>query len=95
MHKTSRREVYFAKNYHRDERFKNGFEDIINTVSIVFDSYKNGTVSKDVNYKTMVKVLEKIKENYIDSRNKQSKSQILLRKLNKIIIEIKTEDNNV
>lgn len=85
---------YFSGNYHRDDRFKNGLEDVINTVNIVFDNYKSGKVSKEVNYGGMVKVLEKIKESYMKSRIKQPKSQKLLRKLNKIILEIKTEDNN-
>lgn len=86
---------YFAKHYHSNERFENGIEDVLNTVIIIFNNYKNGTISEGVNYKTMIKVIETIKESYLNSRMKLPKSQKILRKLNRIIKEIKTEDKGV
>lgn len=84
---------FFVKEYHDVELYKNGLEDVLNTISIVFEDYKKGISSKEVSYKTMLLILNKIKENYLISRKNKSKSQKLLRRLNKSILEVETEDN--
>lgn len=84
---------YFAENYHTGEQYINGFKDVIATIEIIFDDFKKGIVNEEINLNTMLSVLVKIKENYIRARKKQSKSQRVLRRINKITKEINTASN--
>ena len=81
---------YFTKHYHEGDHYRNGFEDVLTTIEIIFNDYNKGIVSPEINLKTMLSVLNEIKNSYIKSRGKQAKSQSVTRKINKLKVEIET-----
>lgn len=75
---------FFVENHHLDKRYKEGYDDVLNTIKFIYEDYTEGTRSKEVTFKTMLLVIEKIKAIYLNSRNKKSKSQKVLRSLNRL-----------
>ena len=86
--------IFLIKEYHNKEYYKQGFNDILAVIEIIYDDKKNGTASKDVTYTSLNQVLNEIHESYLVSRKKQNKSQKLLRKLNNLKRNIEVEINS-
>ena len=79
---------FFLEKYHDEIQYRNGFEDVLTAIEIIFDDYRKGIVSEEVNLNTMLSVLSKLKKNYISARKNKSKSQRVLRRINKVNTEI-------
>jgi len=79
---------YFAKHYHEGEHYKNGFEDVLTTIEIIFDDYNKGIISEEVNLKAMLSVLNEINDSYTKSIGKQPKSRLVTKRINKVKGEI-------
>jgi len=86
---------HFAEQYHDGPQYSNGLSIVLETISTIFEDYKRGIQSEDVDFNNMILVVEKIKESYL-LRNKENENSIeLLGGLKKILFKIQRHKRNI
>ncbi len=81
--------VFFASNYNKNDDYKGGFEDIIATLEHLLNSYNAGIINPEFKITKFEEVIDELKLSYINANKNRAKSQIVIRRINKLKMEIK------
>lgn len=88
--------AFFAREYHKGEHYQNGLEDVLSTFMIIYnkDTIAEGKAKQLITKEKAISLLHEIKQSYLLGRKKHTKSQKLLRNLNRLKRGFETKPNN-